>query len=40
MKNTEKGEFSNNVIMGIRKREDYTNTATLDMINGFEFYSD
>jgi len=27
MKNTEKGEFSNNVIMGIRKREDYTNTA-------------
>jgi hypothetical protein len=40
MKNISKGSFSDSVIMGIRKRDDYINTAQFDLVNGFEFFAD
>ena len=35
-----KGSFSNNILIGVKKRDDYTNLQILDLLNGFEYHSD
>ena len=35
MNEVKNGEFINSVVMGIKKRADYSNATILDLLNGF-----